>query len=125
MKTTILCLSLCLSFLTADETLSEIALESIEIDTLKPVKEQLAKARKKGWDFEEKNKSRPKMKKDEGMALEFKIVPDSGYQPMQQSEAMINVFRSDLSVEERCKQMERIHEMDRKYQHPGKKNNSR
>jgi hypothetical protein len=110
------------STLGADET------PDIQMDQLKHIKKQLAEAREKGWEStSEKKDPRPKGP----IEFSFSFAPPrdipeqksnrSDFHPMQKSEQMAMMFRSDIPESEKGKQMDRLNEIDRNFKHSRKK----
>lgn len=105
----ILILSFCFaSFLVADEIEPAAAeeLSNIKIDPLMFVKEQIAQARAKGWNYSAQNKTdKNKAKDDQGVEFTFRVIPPSN-NSMQKSEAITLSSESDFSkrqAEELCR----------------------
>jgi hypothetical protein len=122
MKTIFISLSLCLTLsLAADETKDPIV-EEQKIEALKPVEEQVFQARKNERDFSDK---KSKSQLPNNPVFEFKPTTPPNYHPMHKSEALMNIFRSDLPEGEKGRQMDRLHELDLNYKYPRKKSNSR
>lgn len=99
---------------------------AIQMDQLKHVKKQLSEAREKGWEVTSKKKD-PRPKKP--VEFNFSFTPPSylpeqksnRFHPMQKSEQMALMFRSDIPESEKGKQMDRLNEMDRTFKHSKKK----
>ncbi len=104
----ILVLSFCFaSFLVADEIEPVPAeeLSNIKIDPLMFVKEQIAQACAKGWNYSAQNKAGKKQTDDSGVEFTFRVIPPSN-NSMQKSEAITLSSESDFSkrqAEELCR----------------------
>ena len=92
----------------------------IKMDQLKHVRKQLSDAREKGWDNVSEKKDQPQEKPKSPIEFNLSSAP-ANFQPMQKSEQMMTVFRTDVPEVEKGMQMDRLNEADRKFKYPGKK----
>ncbi|MBS0647721.1 MAG: hypothetical protein JSS10_00680 [Verrucomicrobia bacterium] len=117
-------LSLCF-FLASSLGAEEAPTPDIQMDQLKHVKKQLAEAREQGWEHSaEKKDLRPKGP----IEFNFSFAPStehksnrSDFHPMQKSEQMALMFRSDIPESEKGRQMDRLNERDRNFKLSRKK----
>jgi len=103
----------------------------IKMDSLQHVRRQLAEAREKGWDFAADHNEQLHEKPKSLIEFEFSMAPSSNLperrnasplcHPMQKTERMTALFRSDIPEARKGIEMDRLNEMERKFKHSEKK----
>lgn len=117
MKTILLSLSFCLTSLLICNEAEERPSEELKIDPFIAMKEQFAKARKRGWDFSVEKKKAEVRKENKGLQFSFGPVPPNS-SSMQKTVAQSNSYRKDISEIERGKIFNHLSEMDSNSKYP-------
>jgi hypothetical protein len=82
-----------------------------KVDSAKIVREQLAKAREKGWDSST-SKKQPAL--TPSTPIEFKFQNSTPFSHMDKSQALSSLFRSDMPETQKGPYMDQLNESERK-----------